>query len=116
WYEDATGDWHPVDASEADKDPSRKEYFFGTICCNRVALSRGRDLVLEPPQAGEPLNFFIYPDVGGGGKGRDGGGGADHLLHLPVRRGGREGARRGRGEGLLVSGHLMQNPVRRRTR
>jgi transglutaminase-like putative cysteine protease len=63
WYEDRAGAWRPVDASEADKDASRKDYFFGTLCCNRVAFSRGRDLILEPPQAGEPVNFLIYPHV-----------------------------------------------------
>ncbi len=63
WYQDGDGQWRPVDASEADKDPSKTEYFFGTICQNRVAFSRGRDLVLAPPQSGEPVNFFIYPYV-----------------------------------------------------
>jgi transglutaminase-like putative cysteine protease len=63
WYEEKPGLWRPVDASEADKDPSRTDYFFGTLCCNRVALSRGRDVVLAPPQKGAPLNFFIYPYV-----------------------------------------------------
>jgi hypothetical protein len=51
----------PVDASEAAKDPSRREYFFGAHDENRVEFSRGRDLVLNPPQAGEPLNYFVYP-------------------------------------------------------
>ncbi len=68
WFQEKEGVWRPVDASEADKDPSRKDYYFGTLCCNRVALSRGRDLVLEPAQAGEPLNFFIYPYVEVDGK------------------------------------------------
>lgn len=53
--------WVPVDASEASKDPSRREYFFGALDENRVAFSRGRDLVLTPPQEGEPLNYFIFP-------------------------------------------------------
>jgi transglutaminase-like putative cysteine protease len=53
--------WVPVDASEAAKDPSRREYFFGAHDENRVEFSRGRDLVLAPPQKGEPLNYFIYP-------------------------------------------------------
>ena len=53
--------WVPVDASEAAKDPSRREYFFGAHDENRVEFSRGRDLVLVPPQTGEPLNYFIYP-------------------------------------------------------
>jgi len=53
--------WVPVDASEAAKDPSRRAYFFGAHDENRLQFSRGRDLTLAPPQAGEPLNFFIYP-------------------------------------------------------
>jgi len=68
WYQDSAGAWRPVDASEADKDPKRADYFFGTICQNRVAFSRGRDVVLEPPQKGDPLNFFIYPYVEVDGK------------------------------------------------
>ena len=50
--------WVPVDISEADKDPSKKEYFFGSICENRVLFSRGRDIRLVPQQKGERLNFF----------------------------------------------------------
>lgn len=63
WFEDDGGAWRPVDASEADKDPTRTEYYFGTICENRIAFSRGRDLVLDPRQNGAPLNFLIYPYV-----------------------------------------------------
>ena len=68
WFQDEKGRWRPVDASEADKDPTRAEYFFGTICENRVAFSRGRDLVLDPPQDGSPVNFLIYPHVEVDGK------------------------------------------------
>ncbi|HHL40069.1 MAG TPA: transglutaminase domain-containing protein [Deltaproteobacteria bacterium] len=50
--------WVPVDISEADKDPSRRDYFFGSLCENRIRFSRGRDIVLMPPQDGEPLNYF----------------------------------------------------------
>lgn len=53
--------WVPVDCSEADRWTERREYFFGGHTSNRVAFSTGRDLVLEPPQAGEPLNYFIAP-------------------------------------------------------
>jgi transglutaminase-like putative cysteine protease len=60
--------WIPVDASEAAKDPSRREYFFGAHDENRVEFSRGRDLVLAPPQKGEPLNYFIYPYAEADGK------------------------------------------------
>ncbi len=64
WYHDDVNDrWCPVDASEADKDPTRAEYFFGTICENRVAFSRGRDLILDPPQSAGSINFLIYPYV-----------------------------------------------------
>jgi len=60
--------WVPVDASEAAKDPSRREYFFGAHDENRVEFSRGRDLVLAPPQKGEPLNYFVYPYAEADGK------------------------------------------------
>jgi hypothetical protein len=53
--------WVPVDASEAAKDPSKREYFFGAHDENRVEFTRGRDLTLEPRQAGDLLNYFIYP-------------------------------------------------------
>jgi transglutaminase-like putative cysteine protease len=53
--------WIPIDASEAGKNPSMREYFFGTHDENRVEFSRGRDLKLVPKQAGDPLNYFIYP-------------------------------------------------------
>ncbi|MCF6155110.1 MAG: transglutaminase domain-containing protein [Candidatus Brocadia sp.] len=53
--------WVPVDVSEAYKDPARREYFFGAHDENRVQFTIGRDIVLNPPQNAEPLNFFIYP-------------------------------------------------------
>ena len=53
--------WVPVDASEAAKNPAKREYFFGAHDENRVELSRGRDVVLSPRQHGDPLNYFIYP-------------------------------------------------------
>jgi transglutaminase-like putative cysteine protease len=53
--------WVPIDASEAAKDPSRREYFFGAHDENRVEFTRGRDLQLSPRQQGDPLNYFIYP-------------------------------------------------------
>jgi transglutaminase-like putative cysteine protease len=60
--------WVPVDASEAAKDPSRREYFFGAHDENRVEFTRGRDLILNPTQAGEPLNYFVYPYAEADGK------------------------------------------------
>ena len=55
--------WIPVDASEAAKDPARREYFFGAHDENRIEFTRGRDLTLTPRQHGDPLNYFIYPYV-----------------------------------------------------
>lgn len=60
--------WIPVDASEAAKDPTRRDYFFGAHDENRVEFSRGRDLILTPRQQGDPLNYFIYPYVEVDGK------------------------------------------------
>lgn len=57
------GEWVPVDASEAWKHPDRHDYYFGHLDADRVAFTIGRDLVLEPPQQGEPLNYLIYPYV-----------------------------------------------------
>ena len=60
--------WIPVDASEASKDPSMREYFFGAHDENRVEVSRGRDLILAPKQQSDPVNFFVYPLVEVDGK------------------------------------------------
>ncbi|MCK6469671.1 MAG: transglutaminase domain-containing protein [Candidatus Brocadia sinica] len=60
--------WVPVDVSEAYKDPARREYFFGAHDENRVQFTIGRDIVLNPPQNGKPLNYFIYPYVEVDGK------------------------------------------------
>lgn len=60
--------WIPVDASEAAKDPSKREYFFGAHDENRIEFTRGRDLVLMPKQQGEPLNYLVYPYVEVDGK------------------------------------------------
>ena len=53
--------WVPVDASEAAKNPAKREYFFGAHDENRVELSKGRDVLLTPKQQGDPLNYFVYP-------------------------------------------------------
>ena len=62
FYADERG-WLPVDISEADKHPAMKNYYFGNLTENRVTFTVGRDLNLVPQQAGEPLNFFVYPYV-----------------------------------------------------
>jgi transglutaminase-like putative cysteine protease len=53
--------WVPIDASEAGKNPDKRDYFFGAHDENRVELSRGRDLILTPGQKADPLNYFVYP-------------------------------------------------------
>lgn len=60
--------WIPIDASRADKYPEDREYYFGTLGTTWVTLSHGRDVVLEPPQQGEPENMFHAPVVEVDGK------------------------------------------------
>ena len=55
--------WVPIDISEADKQPEKKDYFFGNLTPNRVVFTTGRDIELVPRQAGKPLNYFVYPYV-----------------------------------------------------
>jgi transglutaminase-like putative cysteine protease len=38
-----------------------REYYFGAVDERRVEFGTGRDLTLTPPQAGDPLNYFMYP-------------------------------------------------------
>lgn len=66
--------WVPVDAADVRKamltenlkpeDARTQElraYFWGGIDPYRVKLSTGRDLILNPPQPGGPLNYLMYP-------------------------------------------------------
>ena len=55
--------WIPVDISEADKHPEKKDYFFGRIDENRIHLTTGRDINLEYAQSSQALNFFVYPYI-----------------------------------------------------
>ena len=57
----AEGKWWPIDISEADKYTALSTYYFGHHPANRVELSRGRDLVVEPGPASGPINFLAYP-------------------------------------------------------
>jgi len=62
WAEFYTdGKWWPVDISEGDKYSSLATYYFGHHPANRIELSRGRDLVLEPGPDSGPINFLAYP-------------------------------------------------------
>jgi transglutaminase-like putative cysteine protease len=60
--------WVPIDASEAAKHPAQRELFYGTQPADRVHFTTGRDLVLSPGSALQPLNYFIYPYLEVGGK------------------------------------------------
>jgi transglutaminase-like putative cysteine protease len=69
WAEFYTdGRWWPVDISEGDKCSSLSTYYFGHHPANRIELSRGRDLVVEPGPASGPINFLAYPVLEIGGK------------------------------------------------
>jgi transglutaminase-like putative cysteine protease len=78
WYSPGYG-WVVVDPADVRKAILEKkisleqvkplrEYYFGAVDENRIAIGTGRDLVLNPPQAGEPLNYFMYPYAEADGK------------------------------------------------
>ncbi len=54
-----------IDASEAAKHPKKREYFFGHLDDRRIGITRGRDILLSPPQHGERLNYIYkaYEEV-----------------------------------------------------
>jgi hypothetical protein len=60
--------WIPVDISQAWKHEDKRDYFFGGHDDNRMQFTVGRDLMLNPPQTGPPLNYFVYPYVEVDGK------------------------------------------------
>ncbi len=55
------GKWWPVDISEADKCSTLSTYYFGHHPANRIELSRGRDIAVEPGPSWGPINFLAYP-------------------------------------------------------
>jgi transglutaminase-like putative cysteine protease len=57
----ADGKWWPVDISEADKYSSLATYYFGHHPANRIELSQGRDLMVDPLPATGPINLLAYP-------------------------------------------------------
>ena len=62
WAEFQTdGRWWPIDISEADKCSSLATFFFGHHPANRIELSRGRDLIVEPSPVSGPINFLAFP-------------------------------------------------------
>lgn len=79
FYLPGTG-WVPVDPADVrkmmlkeklklgdDKTAEYRAYFWGGIDPYRVKFSTGRDLTLNPPQQGGPVNYLMYPfaQVGG---------------------------------------------------
>jgi transglutaminase-like putative cysteine protease len=57
----ADGRWVPVDISEAWKNPTLADYYFGHNPANRFELTKGRDLIVDPEPASGPINFLVYP-------------------------------------------------------
>jgi hypothetical protein len=52
--------WTPVGYLRGVEAPGERDYFFGWHDVNHVQFSTGRDLRLNPPQDGKPLNYFVY--------------------------------------------------------
>jgi transglutaminase-like putative cysteine protease len=57
----AEGKWWPVDISEGNKYTPLATYYFGHHPANRLELSRGRDLILNPAPASGTIPFLAYP-------------------------------------------------------
>ena len=66
--------WVPIDPSDVAKlmlnenlgidDPQvieARNYYFGAQTETYIDLSTGRDIILNPKQESEPLNYFMYP-------------------------------------------------------
>lgn len=51
--------WMPVDVSEAKRRPDLRGFYFGKLAPNRIKMSNGRGLTLNPPQQ-SPINTFPY--------------------------------------------------------
>ncbi|WP_027714768.1 transglutaminase family protein [Desulfuromonas sp. TF] len=73
--------WVPVDPADVRKKmlvenlklsdaavAEARAYFWGGVDPYRVKLGEGRDLILNPPQQGEPVNYLMYPFAQMGGK------------------------------------------------
>jgi transglutaminase-like putative cysteine protease len=78
WYLPGYG-WVTVDPADVRKailerkitvEEARplREYYFGAVDESRIAFGTGRDLRLNPPQAGPPLNYLMYPYAEADGK------------------------------------------------
>lgn len=52
--------WIPLDASESKKR-GEKYFYFKKLGQDRILFSQGRGITLNPPQKGEPINYFFSP-------------------------------------------------------
>ncbi len=75
WFNDPQYGPMPLDAADARRwadagQQATSDSLFGSLVLERsaVAVSRGRDLTLSPPQKAGPLNYFIYPYAEADGK------------------------------------------------
>ncbi|MHC4777422.1 MAG: transglutaminase-like domain-containing protein [Planctomycetota bacterium] len=57
----AEGKWWPVDISEGDKYSALSTYYFGHHPANRIELSKGRNLLLDPGPRSGPIPYLVYP-------------------------------------------------------
>lgn len=64
----ADGKWIPIDISEASKNPSTKDYYFGHHPANRFELTHGRQLSLNPSPKAGAINFLVHPYIEINGK------------------------------------------------
>ncbi|NOZ03727.1 MAG: transglutaminase domain-containing protein [FCB group bacterium] len=55
--------WIPVDISEADKHPGKRNYYYGTLDNRRVDFTIGRDIPLPEGTAEDVVNYIIFPYV-----------------------------------------------------
>lgn len=56
--------WVPIDASEASKNPEKRNFFFGSLDPNRVTFTIGRDIPLKTSNGQiKKVNYLIYPYV-----------------------------------------------------
>ena len=64
----ADGKWWPVDISEANKYAALSTYYFGHHPANRIEISRGRDLKINPGPMAGAIPFMAYPILEVAGK------------------------------------------------
>jgi hypothetical protein len=60
--------WWPIDISEANKYAALSTYYFGHHPANRIEISRGRQIAVDPAPSEGALTFFVYPLMEQGGE------------------------------------------------